>query len=80
MKRVTGGRLAIAATILASTMALSPACADVVVQIDKSSQRMAVSVDGTMRYNWPVSTGRNGYGTPSGTFHPRMMARRWFSL
>ena len=28
-----------------------PARADVVVQIDKSSQRMAVSVDGMMLYN-----------------------------
>jgi lipoprotein-anchoring transpeptidase ErfK/SrfK len=49
------------------------------VQIDKSSQRMAVSVDGSMRYNWPVSTGRGGYGTPSGTFHPQSMARHYFS-
>jgi hypothetical protein len=53
--------------------------ADVVVQIDKSSQRMAVSVDGTMRYNWPVSTGLSGYGTPSGVFQPQSMARHYFS-
>jgi lipoprotein-anchoring transpeptidase ErfK/SrfK len=59
-------------------LALTPAHAGVVVQIDKSSQRMAVSVDGMMRYSWPVSTGRNGYGTPSGVFHP-VMARRWYS-
>ena len=43
------------------------------VQIDKSSQRMAVSVDGVTRYTWPVSTGRSGYGTPSGVFAPQMM-------
>jgi lipoprotein-anchoring transpeptidase ErfK/SrfK len=60
-------------------LALTPAHAGVVVQIDKSSQRMAVSIDGNRRYNWPVSTGRRGYGTPSGVFHPQMMARRWFS-
>ncbi|MBR0869856.1 L,D-transpeptidase [Bradyrhizobium tropiciagri] len=60
-------------------MALSPAQAGVVVHIDKSSQRMAVSVDGAMRYNWPVSTGRRGYGTPSGVYRPQMLARRWFS-
>ncbi|QPF88386.1 L,D-transpeptidase [Bradyrhizobium genosp. L] len=59
--------------------ALSPARADVVVHIDKSSQRMEVSVDGAPRYSWPVSTGRSGYGTPNGVFHPQMMARRWFS-
>ncbi|MCA6102297.1 L,D-transpeptidase [Bradyrhizobium sp. WSM 4400] len=60
-------------------MAFSPARADVVVHIDKSSQRMAVSVDGARRYNWPVSTGRRGYGTPSGVFRPQMLARRWYS-
>src|ERR1700679_2144538 len=82
MKRVLGGRLArlvVAVAVLALGLALTPARADVVVQIDKSSQRMAVSVDGAMRYNWPVSTGRDGYGTPSGTFHPQSMARHYFS-
>ena len=82
MKRRTGGRLAglaFAAMVALFGLTLTPARADVVVQIDKSSQRMAVSVDGTMRYTWPVSTGRDGYGTPSGTFHPQSMARHYFS-
>ncbi|MEI4583998.1 L,D-transpeptidase, partial [Klebsiella pneumoniae] len=57
----------------------APAWADVVVQIDKSSQRMTVSVDGSPRYNWPVSTGGGGYGTPSGVFHPQSMQRMHFS-
>ena len=81
MKRLFGGglaRLAFAAAAIVGS-AMMPARADVVVQIDKSSQRMAVSVDGMTRYNWPVSTGRNGYGTPSGVFAPQLMARRWFS-
>ncbi len=72
-------RLAFAGFVMVSGLALTPARAEVVVQIDKSSQRMAVSVDGAMRYNWPVSTGRDGYGTPSGTFHPQSMARHYFS-
>ena len=82
MKRGSGGRLArlaFATAIAMAGLAVMPARADVVVQIDKSSQRMAVSVDGMTRYNWPVSTGRSGYGTPSGMFHPQLMARRWFS-
>ena len=77
MRRVTGGRLALAAAFIVAASA--PARADVVVHIDKSSQRMAVSVDGAMRYNWPVSTGRDGYGTPSVTFHPQSMMRSYFS-
>jgi lipoprotein-anchoring transpeptidase ErfK/SrfK len=72
-------RLAFATAIVVAGLAVMPARADVVVQIDKSSQRMAVSVDGVMRYDWPVSTGRSGFGTPSGVYHPQLMARRWFS-
>ena len=79
MKRVAGGRLALAAVLIVAALASAPARADVVVHIDKSSQRMAVSVDGAMRYNSPVSTGRDGYGTPSGTFHPQSMMRSYFS-
>jgi lipoprotein-anchoring transpeptidase ErfK/SrfK len=79
MKRMTGGWLVLRAFAAGAVSAPAPARADVVVQIDKSSQRMAVSVDGTTRYTWPVSTGRDGYGTPSGTFHPRSMARHYFS-
>ncbi len=81
-RRLSDGRLArlaFAAAIFLPGLAVMPARADVVVQIDKSSQRMAVSVEGMTRYNWPVSTGRSGYGTPSGVFHPHLMARRWFS-
>ena len=79
MKRRSATWLARFAGVMISGLALTAARADVLVQIDKSSQRMAVSVDGTMRYSWPVSTGRSGYGTPSGVFHPQLMARRWFS-
>jgi lipoprotein-anchoring transpeptidase ErfK/SrfK len=57
----------------------APARADVVGQIDKSSQRMAVGVDGATRYNWPVSTGCSDYGTSRGVFDPQSMARHYFS-
>ena len=48
----------------------SPASAAVVVTIDKSAQRMSVTVDGRPRYSWPVSTGTRRYETPTGTFRP----------
>ena len=76
---LSGRWLAVAAAFVLSCLFVVPASADVVVQIDKSSQRMSVSVNGQPRYDWPVSTGRSGYGTPSGVFHPQMLARRWFS-
>ncbi len=47
--------------------------ADVVVRIDKSSQRMAVFVHGQHRYTWAISTGVRG--TPSGSFRPQSLAR-----
>ncbi|MDQ8727305.1 L,D-transpeptidase [Bradyrhizobium sp. LHD-71] len=49
------------------------------VEIDKSAQTMYVTVSGVTRHQWPVSTGRRGFGTPSGTFRPRRLARTWFS-
>ncbi len=47
--------------------------ADIVVRVDKSSQRMSVIVDGEHRYTWPVSTGV--YGTPSGSFRAQSLSR-----
>lgn len=73
-------RLAFAgAAVLAWCFSVNAAAANIVVNIDKSTQQMSVSVDGSTRYVWPVSTGRAGYGTPNGVFHPQRMARSWFS-
>ena len=43
--------------------------------IDLSNQRMNVYVNGKPRYNWPVSTARRGYRTPTGTFKPTALVR-----
>ena len=51
----------------------APASASILITIDKSTQQMSVVVDGAQRYVWPVSTGRPGYDTPSGTFKPNRM-------
>jgi hypothetical protein len=53
--------------------------ARIVVNVDKSSQRMSVSVDGITRYVWEVSTGRENYGTPSGVYRPEVLERSHFS-
>ena len=53
--------------------------AKVLIFVDKSSQQMSVSVDGVPRYQFTVSTGRKGYSTPNGTYHPKRMATTWFS-
>jgi hypothetical protein len=63
----------------ALTSAALPAFADVLVLVDKSTQQMSVSVDGVPRYRFAVSTGRAGYGTPNGTYHPQRLETSWFS-
>jgi lipoprotein-anchoring transpeptidase ErfK/SrfK len=51
----------------------------VLITIDKTRQQMTVWVDGVEQYHWPVSTGRAGYSTPSGTFTPISMNEVWYS-
>jgi L,D-transpeptidase-like protein len=64
--------------LLTFTTAL-PAFANILISVDKSTQQMSVSVDGVPRYRFAVSTGRAGYGTPNGTYHPQRLAASWFS-
>jgi hypothetical protein len=53
--------------------------ARIVVNVDKSSQRMSVSVDGATRYVWEVSTGRANFSTPTGVYRPEVLERSHFS-
>ncbi len=66
--------------VAACLLALAgPARAEVLIQIDKLNQQMSVTVDGDLRYLWPVSTGRKAYDTPAGEFQGLSMARHHFS-
>ena len=53
--------------------------AAVLVYIDKTNQQMTVSLDSVETYRWPVSTGRAGYSTPSGTYAATSMNEVWYS-
>lgn len=64
---------------LALTIGTMPVFAGVQISVNKNTQQMSVSVDGVPRYQFAVSTGRAGYGTPNGTYHPQWMAKSWFS-
>jgi hypothetical protein len=46
--------------------------------VDKSARRLSVAIDGSLRYQWPVSTARWGYSTPNGSYRPERLARKWF--
>lgn len=52
---------------------------EVEAHIDLSTQTMEVWVDGWRRYTWPISSARKGYRTPTGSFRPYRMHRRYFS-
>ena len=60
-------------------LAADPTHASVLVEIEKSTQTMYVTVNGVTRHQWPVSTGRGRFGTPNGVFRPLRLERRWFS-
>ena len=61
------------------TIETSSASASVLISVNKNTQQMSVSVNGAPRYEFAVSTGRAGYGTPTGTYSPEWMAKSWFS-
>jgi lipoprotein-anchoring transpeptidase ErfK/SrfK len=66
--------------LLAVLLGLVFACpaianAQILAKINLSSQRMDVYVNGAPLYNWPVSTARPGYRTPTGTFKPTALVR-----
>lgn len=55
--------------LMALLLTTTPALAETNITISKSHQMMQVNTDeGT--YQWPVSTARKGYYTPTGTFTP----------
>ena len=63
----------------ASAKTTNPVGSSILIDIDKSTQQVTVSVDGVEKYRWPVSTGRRGYSTPSGTYTALSMNEIWYS-
>jgi lipoprotein-anchoring transpeptidase ErfK/SrfK len=67
------------AFLLAAFVGPGPASAEIVAEIELASQRMTVTVDGFVRHVWAVSTARQGYMTPIGSFRPERLERVWYS-
>ena len=76
IKALFGAVLATAIFFLVS--GALPAHAEILVKVDKASQRMNVVVDGLDFFSWSVSTGLGG-GPRSGTYKPQRMERKWNS-
>ena len=69
-------RFLVLMAILGAALSLpATAFAGVVAQIDLSSQRVHVFVDGKRAHTWKVSTARPGYRTPTGTYKPYNLVR-----
>jgi lipoprotein-anchoring transpeptidase ErfK/SrfK len=73
-----GWKIAAAVGACAMLYATVPAVAEVVITVDKATQRMTVMVDGSERYTWAVSTGL-AVGPPNGTFRPERLEANWHS-
>src|SRR6195952_4410888 len=69
---------ALAGVVFVAAAAL-PASAKLLIEVDKSTQRLTVSQDGARIYDWPVSTGVRGHDTPGGAFTPFRMEKDHFS-
>ncbi len=50
-----------------------------VASVNLSTQRMTVSVNGSVRHVFKISSGRAGYRTPTGTYRPQWLARMHYS-
>jgi lipoprotein-anchoring transpeptidase ErfK/SrfK len=68
----------ICVVIFAIFMLVVGAKAEVFITIDKSDQTMYVETL-TDTYEWPISTGREGYNTPSGEYRPYLLKKLHYS-
>ncbi len=64
--------------LLALLLSTSPALAETNITVNKSTQTMTVDSD-EGQYEWPVSTARKGYYTPSGSFRPYSLQTMHYS-
>jgi len=73
-------RIAHAALSIVAIVSFVPAAsAEIRIDVNQTTQKLIVTVDGVQRYDWPISTARAGYSTPNGTYHPKHLEQTWFS-
>ena len=51
----------------------------VVARVSLASQTMTVSINGSKRYTWKISSGRAGYSTPRGSYRPQRLYSSYYS-
>lgn len=50
-----------------------------VAKVDLTRQRMEVIEHGASKFSWAISSGRQGYETPRGSFRAQWSAKMWYS-
>ncbi len=50
-----------------------------VAKVDLSTQRLTVTENGKPKFSWPISSGAQGFATPTGNFKPEWTAKMWYS-
>jgi lipoprotein-anchoring transpeptidase ErfK/SrfK len=72
-------RIIFAALVLMVISVTVGQTSEIDITIDISEQSMVVKKDDQPLYNWLVSTGREGFCSPVGTYHPIRLERMWYS-
>lgn len=72
MRKFFAAAVAFLFVLFQSQAALS---ANLVARISLTSQTMTVTQNGVVKHRWPVSTGRKGYTTPTGSWSAKWASR-----
>lgn len=67
--------------VLAVALVVAPIAAQarIEINVDRDAQELEVWIDGRHAYTWPISTGREGYETPAGVYHPSWLDEDHYS-
>jgi lipoprotein-anchoring transpeptidase ErfK/SrfK len=76
-----GPSAAVLAAAIAADQIQSPVLLPItlVLRADLAAQRLTVVENHKVKYVWPISSGRAGFATASGTFRVQWMTRMWHS-
>ena len=66
---------AAAALLLVSFTAETTLAANLTARVSLGSQTMTVTQNGVVKHRWRVSTGRKGFGTPTGSWSAKWASR-----
>ena len=76
---LTAAALTVASPLLSGSADARHVADGLQVNVDVGGQNMQVYADGRLIHRWSISTGRDGYDTPGGTYRPQRLEREWYS-